>query len=128
MAHKLSRRQIAAYAAEQYAQGNDVTSHLAAYLVDTKRTREVSLLVHDIEAALLTHSIAIADVVSARELTAKLRTTITQFVSETQDVDTVHLREAVDASVIGGVRIRTPGAELDATVRRRLANIMKAKV
>lgn len=128
MPGKLSRRQIAAYIAEQHLAGVDVTRHVAAYLVDTKRTRELELLVRDVESELLARNVVVADVASARALTDTIKRSVKQFVSDQYSGATVQLRESVDPTLLGGVKIQTPDAEIDRTLRRRLTNITKAKV
>ncbi len=52
MASRLSRRKIAAYAADKLIGGSskkEVLREVAAYLITTRRTRELELLVRDIE-------------------------------------------------------------------------------
>jgi len=50
---RLSRRKIAAlYADELLAGHKDVVKKLAAYLIESRRERELDLIVRDIEAAL----------------------------------------------------------------------------
>jgi len=128
MPGKLSRRQIAAYVAEQHLAGVDVTRQVAAYLVDTKRTRELELLVRDVESELLARNVVVANVASARALTDTIKRSVKQFVSDQYSGATVQLRESVDPTLLGGVKIKTPDAEIDRTLRRRLTNITKAKV
>ena len=53
MAIRLSRRKIASFYADEILAGRaDVTKRLAAFLLDTRRTRELPLIVRDIEDAL----------------------------------------------------------------------------
>jgi F0F1-type ATP synthase delta subunit len=76
MATRLSRRKIAAYAADKLAAGaasKKVLSEVAAYLIEMRRTREIDLLVRDIEDALEVRGIVVADVTSAYPLTEALK-------------------------------------------------------
>ena len=69
---KLTRRKLSDYAAEQLLAGkkvNEVMREIAAHLIDTKRTKELELVVRDIESRLLAQGMALVTVTSARELT-----------------------------------------------------------
>jgi len=119
MASRLSRKKIAEYAAARLAKGDDVKAVLrevAAFLIDTRRTRELDLLVRDIEFALSGHGIVIADVTSAYPLSDELKKSIKELVGGKQLI----LRETVDAEVLGGIRLVTPGERLDATLKRKI--------
>lgn len=125
----ISRRKIAIYIAEQLAAGKPVKPLLnqaASYLVEHKQTNQAELLVRDIEALLASeHDIVLARVISARELSEGLITNIEQFVTSAQGAKQVEVSTSVDPSLLGGVIIRTPSAELDTTVRKQL-NALKA--
>lgn len=126
---KLSRRKISSYIADELiAHNNDVLSELAAYLLETNRTKELELIVRDIEDALAARGVVIADVVSAHSLSDQSRQELEKFVSTQTGATTVTFREAVDASVIGGVRLALPGKEMDATIRRKLMTLKASKV
>lgn len=124
---KLSRRKIAQYVVDQYMSGatlKALLSEVAAYLIDTKRTREAELIVRAVEDELETRGTVVASVVSARDLTAAMRREITTMI----DAKNVELRETVDPSVLGGVRIETPSGLLDATTKRKITLLKDAKV
>lgn len=119
MASRLSRRKIAHYAVTQVTSGkkyHDVIKEVAAYLVQSRRTRELGLLVRDIEGEFADRGIVVADVTSARALTDALKKQIAALVGAKD----LQVRETIDPSVIGGVRIDIPGKRLDATVKRTL--------
>lgn len=125
MAVRLSRSKLAGFVADQLVGGMakaDVLKQLAAYLIETGRTRELELLVRDIKAALSERGITVADVTSAHPLTDLLRQEITTKV----DGGRLQLRETIDESVLGGIRIDLPGRRFDGTIARRL-NGLKAK-
>ena len=65
---KLSRRKIAAHLADELVAGRPIAKQLAAYLVETRRTREATLMVRDIESALADRGVLLADVSTSREL------------------------------------------------------------
>lgn len=125
---KLSRRKVAAVLADELIAGHDVTKKLAAYLIDTKRTRELSLFVRDIEAALAERGVLLADVESSHELTSETKDTITKFLKHETGAKDVHLRQSVDPSLLGGVRIETPEQRLDSTLRHRLNQLAASKL
>lgn len=125
---KLSRRKIAAYFADELIAGRDVTKPLAAYLVEEKRTREASLIVRDIEAALADRGILLADVASSRELAADTQKAVTAYLKQTTGAKDVRIRSHVDPHLLGGVRIDTPGERLDTTLRHRLNQLTASKI
>lgn len=125
MSLRLSRRKIASYAADKLIAGEKpkaVLKEVAAYLTDTRRTREQELLARDIEDALAERGVVVADVTSAHPLSSGLRAEIAKLVGGRN----VQLRESIDPSVLGGVRIDVPGKQFDGTIRRRLTQL-KAK-
>jgi F-type H+-transporting ATPase subunit delta len=119
MAARLSRRKIAAHVADSLIDGKkagDIMRTVAAYLVDTRRTRELELLVRDIETALSERGVIVADIASAHPLSAALRQEVAKMVGG----KSVQLRETIDPTLLGGIRIDTPGKRFDGTVRRKL--------
>jgi F0F1-type ATP synthase delta subunit len=128
MAVRVSRRKIAAYCADRLIAGDTaVAEQLAAYLIDEHRTREVELVVRDIEAALAARGVMIADVASATKLSEVTKKAIGSFLTEADGSTRVYLRESLDPSLLGGVRVTTPEAELDATIRRKLTTLKASK-
>lgn len=125
MAQRLSRRKIAEHAASKLVSGvasKKVLKEVAAYLVETRRTREMELVVRDIEAALAEKGIVVADVTSARPLSAQLKGEVSKLVG----TKNVQLRETIDETVLGGMRVTVPGKRFDGTVRRKLT-VLKSK-
>jgi F-type H+-transporting ATPase subunit delta len=126
MAGRLSRRKIALYAVNRLTLDEAglaaVTREVAAFLVDTKRIRELDLLVRDIEAELALRGIVVADVTSAYPLTDGIKKEIGDLVGAKD----LKLRETIDGDVLGGVRVDIPGGRFDGTIRHRLA-VLKAK-
>lgn len=121
MARRISRRDLARVTAAALLAGDrQALDRLAAYLVQSGRRREQLLLVRDIEQELARRGHVVADIVSAHPLDAALRAALTSYISRQTAADSVSLRESVDARVLGGVKITTPDAEYDATIRARL--------
>lgn len=129
MAQRISRRTLAEYIADRLIDGDaTVIEQLAGYLIESRRTKEVDMYVYDIEYALSRRGIVVADVTSARELANETKTLIKQFLADTYQADTTELRQTIDPTLIGGVKVRTADTEYDATVRRKLTTLQKMKV
>ncbi|HSW77557.1 MAG TPA: F0F1 ATP synthase subunit delta [Candidatus Chromulinivoraceae bacterium] len=127
MAGRLSRRKIALYAADKLhagAKSSDVIKEVAAYLVDTRRTRELDLLVRDIEGELAARGTVIADVTTARPLTEALKKQIGTLVQ----AKSLHVRETIDSSILGGMRVDIPGKRFDGTLRRKLVALKEKQL
>ena len=120
----ISRRRLATYISDELVRGAAVKpllSQVASYLLEHKQTNQVELLVRDIEAILARdHGVVLAKVISARELSIGLIKNIEQFVASSEDAKQVEVSTSVDPSLLGGIIIRTPRAELDTTVRKQL--------
>lgn len=129
----MSRRKLAKYAAEQILAGNDaVLEEIAGFLVHEKHEREVELLARDIEAELAAHGTVVATVESARALDLATKDEIKNLLSSKtnasdQDVK-VLLRESIDQALIGGFKLRTPTATLDATIAKKLNDLRAKKI
>lgn len=121
MARRLSRQAVAAHVAERLVAGDkNVIRQLAAYIVDNRQTRSVDLFIRDIEARLLSLGYATVDATSAFSLSSATKAEVEAFIKEQTGAKNVILREHVDESVLGGVRLRTPGRELDSTLARKI--------
>ena len=129
----VSRKKLAKYAAEQILAGNDaVLEEIAGLLIYEKHEREVDLLVRDIEAELAEGGEIVASVESARALDDNTRRKIEQFLatvaSDKNSKPKVSLRESIDPTLIGGFKLRTPTATLDATVLKKLNDLRAKKI
>lgn len=132
MAGRISRRKLAEYVADNLQSNRTmVIKELAAYLIQTKRTRELELIVRDIEAQLKDRGVIIADVASAYPLSAAVKKEISEFIASTSSLAAnkteVHLRETVDSDLLGGVRIALPGELFDGTIRHKINALRRAK-
>lgn len=126
---RLSRRKIAAYYADELQAGHkDVAKKLAAFLVENRRVRELDLIVRDIEEALAERGVLLADIASSRKLSTEAAKAVEAYLKKTTEVKTVKLRETVDPTLLGGVRVALPGRELDATLRHRISQLKASKI
>ena len=123
----LSRRALAAYAADQLLAGtkfSKISKELAAVLVTSRRTNQAELLAQDIAWELESRGlVASASVTSAHTLSEQLKRQISAFVRQAAKVDEVVIDENIDESVIGGVRIDTAAHSWDKTLRSKLNQI-----
>jgi F0F1-type ATP synthase delta subunit len=130
MSVRLSRRQLAEYAASELMAGvssETIARQLAAVLTATKRAHESELLTRDIAWELENRgAVANADITSATPLSESLRNDLAKFIKQAANVDTVQLQENVDRSVLGGVKIETAIHSWDKTVATKLNNIREA--
>ena len=120
---KLSRRAIAQYAATQLTKSDERSTfilQLAAYLVTTRRTKELSLIIRDIQFYLSEAGSVSGSITSATELTLETKKAIETYIKQQTGATTVALDSLIDPSVIGGVKVNIPDYELDATVSRSL--------
>ena len=123
MPGRLSRRAMAEYIATGLIDGKSkktLYAQLAAYLVDTKRTKELSLIVRDIEYYLSQQGVVQTTITSAFDLTAETKKALEVFVKSKTSATHVALTNIVEPSVLGGVKISIPGRELDQTVAHQL--------
>jgi len=127
---KISRRELANYAADQLLAGvsaKKIARQLAAVLVVGKRQNEAELLADDVAYELeVRGKFTMATVTSARHLSPKLRQEITEAVRQAAAVETAKLEEEVDQTVLGGLRIETAAHSWDDTIIRRLNDLRGA--
>ena len=120
---KLSRRAIAQYIARELsddAHRKKAVLQLAAYLVDTRCTKELPLVVRDIEYYLSESGSVSGVVTTAFDLTAETKKAIETYVKQQTGAKDVTLDHLVDPAVLGGLKVTIPGHQLDATVKRNL--------
>ena len=129
----VSRRKLAKYAAEQIMAGNDtIMEEIASLLVYEKRQREIELLVRDVESELAEHGEIVASVESARKLDVDTKREIEKYlmsaVGANNNKSKVTLKESIDPTLIGGFKLRTPTATLDATIAKKLNDLRAKKI
>lgn len=127
MAGAISRRKLSQYVADRLAEGESngmVLRELAAYLIETHRQREAELIIRDVETALLARGMAAATVTSARPLSEEAKKSLKTFIkSQYEGIERVALKEQIDTSLIGGMRLKLPDKQLDASVKTRLEKL-----
>lgn len=119
MPNRLSRRKLAIYIVDKLEKGvqpSQALKEVAAYLIGSRRTREIDLMVRDVEDELALRGIVVADVMSAHVLTTELKQQIGTLIG----AKSLQLRETVDTGVLGGMRIDIPGKRFDGTLRHKL--------
>lgn len=131
MAGRLSRRDLAEYVAGKLMTGdvrqrNKVLQQLAAYLIHTRRTREVDLIVRDVQYVLSERGIVSGKLLSAFELGVETKAAIAKLVKSHTDASKVVLDTEVDTTLLGGIKISLPGRELDQTIAHQLT-ILKTR-
>lgn len=122
---RTSRRRLAEYVADRLLEDDQsVIKELAALIIVDRREREIELIVCDIEDSLAQRGTLVATVETATELTDKVRAEIVNLL----DSPDVRLREIIAPELIGGVRVRTPGAVLDETIVQKLHTLKSNKI
>lgn len=100
-----------------------VMRRLAAYVIEHKLSRQLELILSDIEAELARRHVVIADVTSARPLVDESREAILDYIRGLTNVTKPELREKVDADLLGGVIVRVAGTELDSSLKTKLQRL-----
>jgi F0F1-type ATP synthase delta subunit len=122
MARKISRRSLAMYVATNLINQRRavVVKQLAASLVETRRTKELDMIVRDINFFLSEVGITSATITSAYDLSTETKKAIEKFIVAKTKSSEVAIEAQVDPTVLGGVKISLPGYELDQTIAHQL--------
>lgn len=125
MARRLSRRALAHYVADAVAgtSGKKAVRQLAAYLVETRRTKELTLIVRDVEGILADKGIMTGTLTTAFELTREAKKAIETSVATATGAAQVSLAETIDESLVGGYKVALPGREIDRSIARHLTTL-----
>lgn len=126
MAIRLSRQKLSKYYAASLLSGvgaKKLAIQLAAYLIETKRTKELSMIISDIEYQMSLKGVVIANVTSAHTLDEIAKTALIDLIRRNTDATKIRLTEHLDPSVLGGVKLKFTGTELDTTIARRLTTL-----
>lgn len=125
--NKISRRLVVNSLVDMLESGRpakEVAETLAAYLIDTRQTRNAELFLRDIGLATENRfGLTMAYVTSARELTPKTRKAVETLVKTARGAKEVEMIEAIDKNLVGGIIIKTADAELDGSVRTKLRKL-----
>ncbi len=115
----LSTKQLAEYVVNQIESGvaaDDVSRHIAAYLLDQRKSRDASKVMRAIETELIARGHKQVVITSAHPVDDSTK----QKLAGLLDVKQPLFSEEIDPSVIGGVRARSGETEIDLTVRGKL--------
>lgn len=126
MAIRLSRRKIASYYAQALLDGTNgqkLALQLAAYLIESGRTKELVSIISDIEYQLSLSGVVLANITSAHELSSLTRAAVVDLIKKTTNATDIQLKEYIDTNVLGGVKLEFTGFELDTTIARRLTKL-----
>ena len=120
-----SRAQVAGYIAEHLrTDRRSAVRAAAAWLVEKGRTRQVDYLARDVALALADSGYVLVRVTSARHLSHAALDSVKTFVKHETGARTVEIDSVIDPDLLGGLRIETPGATMDASVRTKLAKLV----
>ena len=124
---KYSRRQVVTVLVDMLSDGaptDRVAKMLAAYLIESKQTRNLELYLRDIELAIAARfGIVTTYVSSVKQLSEKTREQVKSLVKAASGAKTVEMIERKDPGLIGGIVVKTADAELDGSVRTKLRNL-----
>ncbi|MDO4781337.1 MAG: F0F1 ATP synthase subunit delta [Candidatus Saccharibacteria bacterium] len=125
MVQRVSRRALTQHVARRLlADDAGVIDELAAIIAEERRERELDAIVRTVEAAMADLGLVVATVESAHPLSEAARQAITELlVSSHSGATSVRLREVVRPELIGGVKVTTPTAMLDATIAKKLNDL-----
>lgn len=122
--HKISRRALAKYCADELVSG--ISSHqiapmLASVLVENNMTDHADFLVQDVAWELeKSGHLAMAKVISAAKLSIALNHQLEKSIKLLTRTKTVIIDKQIDSSLIGGVRIETSNRVWDHTITGKL--------
>ena len=120
-----TRTTVAEFVASQLVHDRkDVIREAAAWLVASKRVRQADYFVNDIAKYLQQQGYLFAKVTSAYELDAKTKQEIMTYLCDLGPKQ-VEVEYELDPGLIGGIRIETPTALLDASVRMKLDHLVE---
>lgn len=127
MTADISRRRLANFVADNVKNGklkDSFMEKLAAYIVESGRQREAEMIVRAIEDELQTRGVVVATVTTAHPLTKASRQEIESMINANH----IYIREVIDPSVIGGVKIELPDSQIDQTVKTKLMSLRAHKI
>lgn len=125
-----SRASVARYAAAALLDGSvdreTLVYQLAAWLKDSKNGRQTTYLVEDIAKMLAEHGYIYVTVTTAHAMTEQTKNNVIAFLTNYYGSKSkFELCEIIQPAIIGGVRIDTPHGSFDATVKRKVIQIIK---
>lgn len=117
-------RIVASRLSEEGADGKRIMLELAAYLVQKRKVDDADLIINDVAEELYRQTgRLVVEVTSAHTLTDDARQRLRDYLYAETGATSVELHELVDESLIGGLIAKTPGSELDVSVRNTLRQL-----
>ena len=126
MPARISRRKLAHFLVGQIeaeAPLQSILRQLAAYLVESRRTKEIDLIIRDVEALLADRGTVLGTVITAHELSVQTYAALEAYVQSELSAPTVKLTREVKPDLLGGFRVETPGHVLDRSIRHQLTQL-----
>lgn len=125
---KIGRRRLAREVVrnlrEQPTHKPTLLRQLAAYLIGTKQTRQLDLLLQDIADELYVQQNQLtAEIETATAPTQATKDAVASLLAAATGAKHVDVSARTNPALLGGIIIRTPRQELDASVRRQLNHI-----
>jgi F0F1-type ATP synthase delta subunit len=128
---KVSRTELARSVAQALLDGKDqkkLMRQVAAYFIDHNMTSQLDMFIDDLSVELETRTgHATATAVVAHSLGAESLKELEAYVREKTGAKSVELTVEEDPSIVGGVIIRTPQYEYDASVRHKLNQLAQGR-
>lgn len=122
-----SRRCLAKYAVDAMLAKRsavDLSAHLAAALITSRRQKEVELLLSDIDLELEDRGLLVkARVTSAYPLSLGLKRNLASRLRGMTAAREIILQEQTDKDIVGGLKIETASHTWDKTLLRTLAKL-----
>lgn len=117
-------REVVRLLGEHPNRRSEIVQQLAGYIIDRKMVKQLDLLVKDIADELyIQQGHVTAEVDYVFDLSQETRAAITTLLTKATGARTVELQPIKEPNLLGGVVIRTPRHQLDASVRRKLKAI-----
>lgn len=125
----ISRMQVAATVADRLQGGRkQAVQEAAAWLVERGRVRDGRYLAHDVASILAARGYLLVQITAARRLDDSARHKVEHFIKEQTGAGELELEVIIDKGAIGGLKIETPLAELDNTVRTKMEKLLEGVV
>jgi F0F1-type ATP synthase delta subunit len=122
----ISRAQVASYVAARLpSERQPALKQAAAWLIESGRANQARYLARDIAGVLARQGYVLARVEGARPLSRSAVNEIQSFVTSQTGAREIELESVLNPALVGGVKIETPGRELDASVKRKLAKFVE---
>jgi F0F1-type ATP synthase delta subunit len=116
---RITKSELALYAVNQIEAGVNVSTlakQLAAYLLEERRSREMSAIMRAVDEELARRGSAQVTITSAHAVSDETKKQLATLL----EVKNPQFTEVIDLSVVGGAKARSGETEIDLTVRNKL--------